>query len=147
METIRIIIADENQDVLIGAPISLSKDESLKVVATTTDEGELYTLCNELKPDVVIATPELIIQSNIESIRNRIDGYDTKIIAFGNISSKDTKKLLEIGIDGFMPYDASDDELVKIVRIIHEGFYSVVASHIQGRINDMACGRGQPAYV
>ena len=141
METIKIIIADANPDVLKGVPVSLSKDSSIKVVGLAAESKEFFDMCKAYEPDVVLATPELIEESGISRLRKRDYEYEMKIIAFsGTYRRQKVEKMLAIGLDGYFPYDASDDELVSLIKVVHDGFYCVTCTYVQSVIDTLACG-------
>jgi len=133
MNTIKVLIANSEKEVRDGVADTLSKDENLKIVATAADSKELFALCNEHLPNVLIAHPKLLIAEDIAHLRKKHESlehgeyYSLNIIAFAeDYSSADIKRLLEMDVVGYLLYDVTEEQT------------NMLASHVKA-VDNLYC--------
>ena len=126
MQTIRVIVVDDQSYVRNGIKITIeSRHSDLCVVGTAASGEALFELLKTVKTDIVML--DIIMpggMDGVEAARRLKAGYpELKILAFSSESSEQKiKAMLEAGIDGFIgKLTAAEDEFADAIRSIMQG--------------------------
>jgi two-component system response regulator NreC len=119
----RIVIAEDHTILREGLRALLSSQEDLVVVGEAGDGREAIRQVETLTPDLIIMDVSMPKMSGVEAmreIRKRIP--ETKILALTVHKTEEfILEVLQAGADGYIPKDASADELMMAIRSILTG--------------------------
>ncbi len=122
-ERIRVLLADDHVMVRQGIRQFLEEASGIEVIAEAGDGAEALRLVEELQPDVAVLDIRMPEVTGVEATRQIkvrfpqvrvliLTAYDDDPYVFA---------LLQAGADGYVLKTASGDELVRGVRVVHEG--------------------------
>lgn len=101
---IKIIIADDHPLLTAGIKMTLDQWEEFEVVGVASNGAEAVSLCEKLKPNIVIMDmqmPEMSGSEAIESIKSSIPGV--RVLAFTTFDDNETvSRAMAAGCDGFL---------------------------------------------
>jgi two-component system, NarL family, response regulator NreC len=135
MKKTRIVIAEDSKLLREGLCLMINSDDSLQVIAEAEDGFEAIAQCLAHKPDMTIldlSMPKLDGLSAIKEIKRQIP--DTKILAL-TIHDSDEFILdcFKSGVQGYCLKDASQDELLKAIRLVASG-KTYISPSIAGKV-------------
>ncbi len=119
----RILLADDHAVVRQGFRMILGAQTDMEIVGEAGNGREAVTMCEELKPDVVVmdvAMPEL---NGIEATRRIATATpQTRILALSmHKDSVYVREILRAGARGYLLKDSIDVDLLAAVRAIARG--------------------------
>jgi len=125
MDTIKVIIADDQDVYRMGLRMLLAGCNEIEVIGEAANGLALIELVNQNTPDVVLTDLMMPEMDGIEAIRRMKNKGFTKCIALSNF---DTDRLimeaLEVGAKGYMIKNADKGEIVKAIKKVNQsGFY------------------------
>jgi two-component system response regulator NreC len=119
----RIVIAEDHTILREGLCTLLSSQEDLQVVGEAGDGREAIRLVENLTPDLILtdlSMPKMNGVEAIREIRKRIP--QTKILALTVHKTEEfILEVLQAGADGYIPKDASSNELMMAIRSVLMG--------------------------
>jgi DNA-binding NarL/FixJ family response regulator len=123
IEPIRIIVADDHEIVRRGAREYLTGEPDMQVVGEARNGAEALRLVDELRPDVLIVDIQMPEISGVEvttRVKQRHPECQVLVLtAFDN--DPYIFALLKAGANGYLLKTADPDDLVRAVRVVHEG--------------------------
>jgi two-component system response regulator NreC len=119
----RIIIAEDHTILREGLCALISSQEDLEVVGEAGDGREAIRQVEGLEPDLILMDLSMPRMSGVEAIREiRKRTPKTKILALTVHKTEEfILEVLQAGADGYIPKDASSNELMMAIRSVLEG--------------------------
>jgi DNA-binding NarL/FixJ family response regulator len=122
-ETIGVLIADDHRVLREGLRALLEEAADIRVVGEAEDGRSAIDRTALAQPDVVVmdlAMPGLNGFEAMRQIRDRDPGV--KIIVLSMHGGRDfVKQALEAGCDGYVPKSSTHTDLVRAIRVVHQG--------------------------
>ena len=121
---ITIVLADRYKLVRHGVRLLLDGERDLLVVGEASDEAQALDLVAGLKPDVLVACPEIGGGMSGLDLAPRVNDRSprTRVVLLSMYSSSDyLRKALRSGASGYVLKDSSASELVRAVRKVAAG--------------------------
>ena len=135
MEKTRIVIAEDSKLLREGLCLMINCDDTLEVVAEAADGFEAIAQCLEHHPDMAmldLSMPKMDGLSAIKEIKRQIP--DIKILALTIHDSEDfILQCFNCGVQGYCLKDASQDELLKAIRLVSSG-KTFISPSIAGKV-------------
>ena len=119
----RIVIAEDHTILREGLRALLSSQESLEVVGEAGDGREAIRQVEELTPDLILMDLSMPKMNGVEAIREiKRRAPETKILALTVHKAEEfILEVLQSGADGYIPKDASANELMMAIKSILMG--------------------------
>ncbi len=120
---IRVVCADDNQNVLDAIAIRLAQESDLTLLYALTQADDLVGRAKSSPPDVVILDLDMPGLSPFDAIRNLAEevGNARVVIFSGHMSLTTIDLAIESGIWGYVSKSDGEDELVQAIRAVHSG--------------------------
>jgi two-component system response regulator NreC len=119
----RIVIAEDHTILREGLRALISSQEDLEVVGEAGDGREAVRQVEDLMPDLILMDLSMPKMNGIEAIREigrRIP--ETRILALTVHKTEEfILEVLQAGADGYIPKDASSNELMMAIRSVLMG--------------------------
>jgi two-component system response regulator NreC len=119
----RIVIAEDHTILREGLCALISSQEDLEVIGEAGDGREVIRQVEGLEPDLILMDLSMPRMSGVEAIREikkRIP--KTKILALTVHKTEEfILEVLQAGADGYIPKDASSNELMMAIRSVLMG--------------------------
>jgi DNA-binding NarL/FixJ family response regulator len=116
----RIVIAEDHTILREGLRALLSSQEDLEVVGEAGDGREAIRQVEELSPDLILmdlSMPKMNGLEAIREIRRRVP--ETRILALTVHKAEEfILEVLQSGADGYIPKDASSNELMMAIKSV-----------------------------
>ncbi len=142
-EKIRVLLVDDHALVRAGLKALLEMHDDIEVVGEAADGEEALRQVREKRPDVVlldVMMPGLSALSVLRQLRKTHPEVRVLILSqYGHPAQ--VLPLLENGAAGYLLKEASDADVVRAVRVVHEGktyLYPPIAKMV---VDALACGR------
>ena len=144
--SIRVALCDSSPTLRCGLKVLLGSDESISTVIEASSPKEMLSDHGDAEIDILIADIDSNTPRDLEYLRRLKDARpDIKIIIFSACSDKDMIMcLLELGIQGFHPKQASEEEIITAVHTIQRGGSSLAPKITETLLHHMA-EKKQPA--
>lgn len=119
----RIVIAEDHTILREGLRALLSSQENLEVVGEAEDGREAIRQVEKLTPDLILMDLSMPKMNGIEAIREiRRRVPETRILALTVHKAEEfILEVLQSGADGYIPKDASSNELMMAIKSILMG--------------------------
>ncbi len=122
-QQIRVIVADDHEIVRRGVREYLAGEPDMQVVGEARNGAEALHLVDELRPDVLVVDIQMPEVSGVE-VTTRVKQQHPEcqvlvLTAFDN--DPYIFALLKAGASGYLLKTAGPDDLVRAVRVVHEG--------------------------
>lgn len=137
METIRILIADDQTITRTGLRNLLASVEGIEIVGEAGDGAQVIELAARLEPDVILMDLRMPVVNGIEATR-RIHRASPHIgILVVTVFEDDTSVFpaIRAGARGYLLKNAEQDELVRAIRTVANGgviFSPGIAQKVMG---------------
>lgn len=123
MESIRVLLVDDQQIVRQGLSTILKYAKGIEVVGQAGDGHEAIALAQNLRPDVVLMDLKMPHLGGIPATRQICEAHpETRVII---LTTYDTDDLvfqgIKAGAKGYLLKDASSETLVEAIRGVVEG--------------------------
>jgi DNA-binding NarL/FixJ family response regulator len=122
-DTIRVVLADDQELVRVGLRIILESEDGIEVVGEARDGREAVGLVTALAPHVVCMDVQMPGLDGLEATRELVAaGSRTGILVLTTFDRDDYLfEALEAGASGFVLKNSSPEELVAAVQIVARG--------------------------
>ncbi len=122
-DRIRVLLADDHVMVRQGIRQFLEEAGDIEVVAEAGDGAEALCLVEAHQPDVAVLDIRMPEVTGVEATRQIKDRFPQVRVLILTAYDDDPYvfALLQAGADGYVLKTASGDELVRGVRVVHEG--------------------------
>ncbi len=139
---IRVLIVDDHAMVRRGLAAFLKAKPDLQLVGEASGGGEAITLCERLKPDVVLMDllmPEMSGAEATRAIRNRWPGI--QVIALTSFGDQElVRETLAAGALSYLLKNVSAEELAEAIRAACLGRSTLAAEAVQALVRPMQTG-------
>ena len=147
-ETIRVLIADDQELVRSGYRAILSTYPDIEVVGIVKDGAEAVQLAQALKPDVVLMDIRMPGVDGISATRDIASNpllTDTHVLVLTTFDLDEyVYDALQAGASGFLLKDADPDEIVSAIRIVDRGEALIAPSVMARLVKDFVQARPAP---
>jgi DNA-binding NarL/FixJ family response regulator len=123
METIKIVLADDHRIFRDGLKSLLSEVDFIDVIGEASGGKELLEIMKTMKPDMVIVDISMKDMSGIDVSKQIVSSYpEIKIMILSMHTNEEfVISAVKAGVNGYLSKDASREELLDAIKIIHEG--------------------------
>ena len=153
-KTISVVVADDHPATRAGIASILNGQDGITVIATASDGEEALTLVEMLQPDVLMIDLRMPKLSGVEAIArlNKLD-VKTRAVAVTTFAQDElVYQAMRAGARGYLLKDASAEDLVNAIRVIHAGG-TLLAPMVAGKLavgfaaTDQLTGREREVLV
>ena len=122
MNTISILLADDHRLFRLGMRQILEKVEDLDVVGEAESAEKTFSLCAQLRPDLVLMDISFPTNNGIEITKQISKILEIKVLALtSHEEDQYVIEMLRAGASGYLIKNSSADELIRAIRTIHAG--------------------------
>jgi two-component system response regulator NreC len=121
--TARVLLVDDNQDVIDSIRNSLEAEDGMKVAGEANSAEEAIAQLADAQPNIVILDISLPNMSGVQAARQILkDQPDMKIMLLsGHIYDQHIRAAQRAGIHGVLNKEASDADLLAAIKTIVAG--------------------------
>lgn len=143
-QTIRVMIVDDQTIVRSGLSAFLTAFDDLELVAEATNGLEAVSLCDKLKPDVIIMDLKMPEMDGVEATRRiRSHHPEVQVIVLTSFPEEGlVQKSLQAGAISYLLKNTAAEELVAAVRAAYHGRSTLAPEATQALIH--AVNRPKP---
>lgn len=122
-EPIRILIADDHPVVRYGLTHMLGADPAFTVVGEAADAREVVEKLQTLQPDVTVLDMEMGEAHGVDALRalRAVDPEARVIVYTGFDDPERIVEAVQLGVQGYLLKDSSDEELARAIRVVSAG--------------------------
>jgi DNA-binding NarL/FixJ family response regulator len=122
-EAIKILIVDDHDLFREGVKYILSKIPEFFVVADASDGADYLEKLKKVKPDVVLMDIDMPRMNGFEATKQSLNSYpNLKIITLSMHGDQGHyKRMIELGVKGFVLKDAGISQLKDAINEVHQG--------------------------
>lgn len=144
MESIRVVLADDQPLVRTGLRMILRPEPGIEVVGEATDGAEAISLCRVEAPDVVLMDVRMPGTDGIKATRAVTAVADPPRVLVLTTFDLDevVYDALRAGASGFLLKDAPEERLLTAIRVVADGG-SMFAPSVTRRLIEEFAARGQ----
>lgn len=120
---IKVLLADDHQIVLDGLRLMLDKEANINVVGMVNNGAEVLNFLRSNSVDIAIVDLKMPKMNGIEVIEHIVKEYPniyTLVLSMHNEQAF-IKKLIEVGVNGYILKNKGQEELVEAINDIAEG--------------------------
>jgi len=119
----KIIIVDDQNIMLQGLSMIVSKDEDIEVVGLASNGEEALSLCARHKVEVVLMDIRMPVMNGVEATKLIKGQYpETKVLILTTFNDDEfIFGSLQNGASGYLLKDASPSEIIQGIKTVHEG--------------------------
>jgi DNA-binding NarL/FixJ family response regulator len=117
------MLADDHKVFLEGLEALLSKKDDISIIAKASDGQEILHLLQIHSPDILLLDINMPKLDGLEVMKHINDQKKpVKVIILSTYNDYIiTKKLLQMGISGYLPKSVAVDELIIAIKKVYEG--------------------------
>lgn len=123
MERIRILIADDHPIVAEGIQNTLTNTDEFSIVDTVKNGQEAIDILRNTEVDILLLDIEMPIMNGVECMK-QINQFklDIKVIIFSMYQKPSiVKRLIELGVKGYILKTLEKDEFILALKKVHNG--------------------------
>ncbi len=121
MDVIRILLVDDHQVVREGLRRMLELEEDMEVVGEAGGAKEALTQVELLSPEVILMDIKMPEIDGLELTRQLKEKYPSCNVIMLTLYDQYLPQAIEAGAAGYILKDVKRDELVRAIRVVHEG--------------------------
>lgn len=142
---INVLIIDDQQILVEGLKMILSKEEDINILGTAANGKKAYEFCKWQKPDVVLMDIQMPEMNGVEATKMiKSDFPEIKIIVLTTFKDDDyIYDSLKNGALGYLLKDAPPKEIADAIRTVYKGgalIQSEVAVKVIDKFSELAKG-------
>jgi DNA-binding NarL/FixJ family response regulator len=122
---IRVLIVDDQSLVRTGLSVLLDAEEDIEVIGQATDGVEAVEHAGRLRPDVILMDVRMPRLDGLAATRQIVDDPTLAAVRVVILTTFEIDEYvfeaLRAGASGFLLKDADPEELLRAVRVVHEG--------------------------
>lgn len=122
---VRVMVVDDQDLVRSGLKLILSSYDHIEVVGEAEDGNVAYDVVRDVKPDVVLMDIRMPRENGMDATRRIVSDPTLSNVKILVLTTFDLDEYvygaLRAGASGFMLKDADPDEIVRAIRIVHQG--------------------------
>jgi two-component system NarL family response regulator len=136
---IRILCTDDHRIVREGIALIINRQPDMEIVASAASGEEAIELFQAHQPDVTLMDLQLGAMSGVETIRAlRRLRPDARIVVLTMYQGdEDIYRALDAGASAYLLKDTLSDDLIRVIRDVHEGRQPVNAA-VEARLQARA---------
>jgi len=138
MDTIRILLVDDQQVVREGLRRMLELEADLKVVGEVADAKEVFTQVELLSPEIILMDIKMPGVDGIELTRRLKERHPSCNVIMLTLYDEYLTQAIEAGATGYLLKDVKREELLRAVRTVHEGRSPLNLSLSQEKLAELA---------
>jgi DNA-binding NarL/FixJ family response regulator len=121
--TLRIVLADDHRLIREGLRALLARESDMEVVGLAEDGATALRLVRQLQPDILVTDLAMPGLNGIEAIRRLRAGHEAvRIVCVSmHVDQRSVVSAIDAGASGYVPKDASGEELAQAVRHVASG--------------------------
>ncbi|MDF0586094.1 response regulator transcription factor [Tsukamurella sp. 8F] len=142
---ITVFIADDQAMVRQGFGALLAAQTDISVIGDAPDGKIAVGEVARLRPDVVLMDVRMPVMNGLEAAATILQRHpETRVLMLTTFDIDDyVYEALRIGASGFMLKDAPAEELVRAVRVVHEGQALLAPSVTKRLITEVTAARSR----
>ncbi len=119
----KIILTDDHQIVLDGLTAILSDYPEYKIVAQANNGRDAVKLVGALQPDLIILDIDMPLMNGLLAAKEIKEHYPaTRVIILSlHHDGSVIRKLIQIGIDGYLLKNADSKEMISAIEMVRKG--------------------------
>lgn len=138
--TIRVLVADDHPVFRDGLAILLSQQPGIEVVGVAIDGRSALTMCDELKPDVLVVDLRMEGLGGVGVVTEIAARLPTIrcLVLSGFDADEDVYQAVRAGAAGYLVKQALPDELASAIKAVHRGEICIppsLASKLASRLS------------
>lgn len=135
METIRVMIVDDQTLVCHGIQTILDMEPDISVVAMASNGREAINCARNLQPDIILMDLNMPVMDGVQSTREIVREIPSSRIIILTIFDDDNYVFegVSAGAIGYLMKDVSAEDLINSVRTVAHGG-AMVAPHVAAKI-------------
>jgi DNA-binding NarL/FixJ family response regulator len=139
---IRVLCVDDHRIVREGIALIIARQPDMTVVGSAATGEEAVALFRRHGPDVTLMDLQLGSMSGVEAIRViRAQDAAARIVVLTMYQGdEDIHRALEAGAATYLLKDTLSDDLIRVVRGVHEGRTPMIGPDVQARLAERAAG-------
>ena len=139
-DKIRVLCVDDHRIVRDGLSLIINRDKRMSVVAAAATGEQGVELFRRYRPDVTLMDLQLGSMSGVDAIRAiRAEEPAARIIVLTmSQGDEDIYSALHAGATTYLLKDTVADDLVRVIRDVHDGKQPTVAGQVQARLDERA---------
>ncbi|MEV0644139.1 response regulator transcription factor [Phytomonospora sp. NPDC050363] len=147
MNSVRVVVADDQEIVRAGFAALLGTQPDLTVVGTAGDGAEAVRVCRDTTPDVVLMDVRMPAMDGIEATRVITGGaHPPRVLMLTTFDlDEHVYDALVAGASGFLLKDVTAERLFDAVRVVAAGEALLAPSVTRRLIGEFARLRPRPA--
>lgn len=120
---IRILTVDDHPLIRAGLAAFLRTESDIEVIAEAGNGEEGIERYRELRPDIVLMDLSMPVMDGLSATRAILDEFpDARVIVLTTYGGdEDIHRALEAGARGYLVKDMLVDEVMDVVRAVHQG--------------------------
>ncbi|HEU4473896.1 MAG TPA: response regulator transcription factor [Gemmatimonadales bacterium] len=120
---IRILTVDDHPLIRAGLAAFLKTEPDIEVIAEAGNGEEAIERYRELRPDIVLMDLSMPLMDGLAATRAILDEFpDARVIVLTTYGGdEDIHRALEAGARGYLVKDMLVDEVMDVVRAVHQG--------------------------
>ena len=137
---IRILTADDHALVREGIVALIAGEPDMTVVGSAATGEEAVAIFERHRPDITLMDLQLGSMSGVEAIRaiRHQDATARIVVLTMYHGDEDIHRALEAGAAAYLLKDTLSDDLIRVVREVHEGRESPISSDVQAHLAERA---------
>jgi two-component system nitrate/nitrite response regulator NarL len=146
VQTIRLLLADDHPVVREGIRSCLSAHAHLEIVGESSDGPETVRLAGRLQPDLVLLDINMPGMSGLEITEQlKSEQPEIKVLVLTVHNRKEyVLQIVRAGAMGYILKDASPQELVRAIELVHTGETYFSAEVARFVLNEFVARGGKP---
>lgn len=141
---IRVLIADDDAIIREGLKMIIETQQDMEFLGAAVNGAEVYQLCKEQKPDVVMLDIRMPIMDGIEAAGHILEEKLSVPLLLTTFDEPDLiLRALRTGINGYILKNSPAERILSAIRVIHTGgtvLQADILDFIRERVSNVQSG-------